>query len=44
MKHTYLSEKAITDALVHHAITKTEAQKLEKKIHCQAIIGSTSHK
>ena len=44
MKHTYLSKETITDALTHHAITKKEAQKLEKKIYCQAIIGSTSHK
>jgi hypothetical protein len=38
MNHSYLSEKAINEALAKRAITKKEAKKLNKKIHCQAII------
>ena len=35
MKHSYLSETLINDALQNKAITEQEAQKLMKKISCQ---------
>ena len=44
MKHAYLSEVSIDDALLHHAITKKEAEKLKKKIDCQVTIFKTLHK
>ena len=43
MKHTYLTEPAIKNALNHHAITKLEAKKLMKKINCQVFIFKTTH-
>ena len=44
MKHTYLSEAAVQDALLNHAITETEAQKLIKKIDCQVTIFKVINK
>ena len=38
MKHTYLSEMVVNDALINKAITEQEAQKLMKKIGCQETI------
>lgn len=38
MKHTYLSEVTINEALANHAITVQEAAKLMKKIDCQVSI------
>ncbi len=38
MKHTYLSEATITEALVNHAITAEEAEKLKSKINAQVSI------
>ena len=38
MKHTYLSETVVSDALLNKAITEQEAQKLMKKIDCQVTI------
>ncbi len=32
MKHTYLSQKMIVDALAQHAITKQEANELRKDL------------
>jgi len=44
MKHTYLSEVVVNDALVKKAITEVEAQKLLKKINCQVSIYQATHK
>jgi hypothetical protein len=44
MKHAYLTETVINEALTHHAITSAEAQKLKKKIDCQKIIYKATHK
>ena len=38
MKHAYLSERVIDEALKHHLITKNEATKLQKKVDCQSSI------
>ncbi len=38
MKHTYLSERTIQDALLNHAITAQEAEKLKSKIDTQVSI------
>ena len=38
MKHAYLSEMLIEDALRHHQITAEEAEKLKKKIDNQSLI------
>jgi len=35
MKHTYLSEIVVNDALANRAITEQEAQKLMRKIESQ---------
>jgi len=43
MKHTYLTESAIKEAVAQHGITKKEAKKLMKKINCQAFIYKTTH-
>jgi len=44
MKHTYLSETTINDALVNHAITTLEAEKLKKKIDSQVSIFKAINK
>ena len=44
MKHAYLSEVSIDDALSHHAITQKEAEKLKKKIESQVTIFKSLHK
>jgi len=44
MKHAYLSEEAIINALASGAITEREAQKLKKKIDCQITIYKTINK
>jgi hypothetical protein len=38
MKHTYLSQKEIEEALKNHCITEREADKLKKKIDTQSMI------
>jgi len=38
MKHTYLSERTIQEALLNHAITTKEAEKLKSKMSTQASI------
>ena len=38
MKHTYLSQRVIEEAFKNHSITKSEADKLKKKIDCQSTI------
>jgi len=35
MKHAYLTRTSVQEALHNHAITKQEAQNLEKCIECQ---------
>ncbi len=44
MKHTYLSEVTITEALVNHAITAEEAEKLKSKINTQVSIYKSLNK
>ncbi len=44
MKHSYLSTEVINEALASHAITSTEAKKLNKKIDCQSTIYKATHK
>lgn len=44
MKHTYLSETVINEALSKHVITEVEAEKLKKKIDFQKIIYKATHK
>jgi len=41
MRHTYLSEATIAEALVNHAITAEEANKLKNKINAEASIFKT---
>ena len=41
MKHAYLSEDVINEALTYKAITQEEAERLLKKIDCQATIYKT---
>ncbi len=43
MKHVYLTKESVRDALVHHAITKKEAEKLEKCLECQEKIAKAVH-
>ena len=44
MKHVYLSDVLIEEALKHNQITTQEAQKLRKKIDCQQSIYKFTHK
>jgi hypothetical protein len=44
MQHAYLTKSSVHDALIHHAITKQEAQKLDKKLECQERVYKMSHK
>lgn len=44
MKHAYLTEASVNDALTKHLITLTEAKKLLKKIKSQVAIFKTLHK
>ncbi|MDA3907553.1 MAG: hypothetical protein PF437_00550 [Sulfurimonas sp.] len=44
MKHTYLSQTVIEEALKDHSITENEAAKLKKKIDCQSTIFKFTHK
>jgi len=44
MKHTYLSEATISEALSSHAITTQEADKLKKKIDTQVSIFKSINK
>ncbi len=44
MKHVYLSETTISDALKHKQITSQEADKLKKKIVTQVAIFKSIHK
>lgn len=44
MKHTYLSEATISEALVNHAITAQEAKKLKSKIEAQVSIYKSFNK
>ena len=44
MKHAYLSETLVNDALKHHKITQKEADKLKKKIHTQLSIFKSIHR
>ena len=44
MKHTYLSQSVIAEALKDHLITENEAEKLKKKIDCQSTIFKFIHK
>jgi len=44
MKHAYLSDRVISEALTKHAITKKEAEKLKKKIDTQEVIYKATHK
>ena len=43
MKHAYLTKESVHEALVHHAITKKEAEKLEKCLECQEKIAKATH-
>jgi hypothetical protein len=43
MKHAYLTKESVHEALVHHAITKKEAEKLEKCLECQEKIAKAVH-
>ncbi|WP_281346806.1 MULTISPECIES: hypothetical protein [Sulfurimonas] len=43
MKHAYLTKESVRDALIHHAITKKEAEKLEKCLECQEKIYEATH-
>ena len=42
MTHTYLTEKAIKEAIEKRGITKKEAKKLMKKVDCQVFISKTT--
>jgi len=42
MKHTYLTESAIKEAVANHGITKSEAKKLMRKVNCQVFIYRTT--
>ena len=44
MKHAYLSEKIVNDALANHTITEQEAQRLKLKITSQVKIFKAIHK
>lgn len=44
MKHTYLSQTVIDEALKEHMITENEANKLKKKIDCQLTIFKIVYK
>ena len=44
MKHVYLSEATISDALLNRAITAEEADKLKKKIDSQVSIFKAINK
>ena len=44
MKHVYLSETTIKEALQSHAITTKEAEKLKSKIENQVSIYKSLHK
>ncbi len=44
MKHAYLSEKIVNDALTNNAITEQEAQRLMLKITSQVKIFKATHK
>ncbi|WP_297440598.1 hypothetical protein [Sulfurimonas sp.] len=44
MKHVYLTESVIKEALEKRAITSKEAKKLKKKIECQKTIYKATHK
>ena len=44
MKHAYLSEVSINDALQSHSITVAEAEKLMRKIDSQVVIFKSIHK
>ncbi len=44
MKHTYLTTLSVHEALVHHAITSQEAEKLSRKVQCQEKIYKATHK
>ena len=44
MKHAYLSEISINDALQSHAITVVEAEKLMKKVDFQVVIFKSINK
>jgi hypothetical protein len=44
MKHIYLSESLIEEALKHHFITENEADKLRKKIDYQSSIFKAINK
>jgi len=44
MKHTYLSQTLIEEALKEHSITEKEAIKLKKKIDSQSSIFKMIHK
>lgn len=43
MKHTYLTEDIIKDALTHHSITKKEAKELSKVISRCAKMSMERH-
>ena len=40
MKHTYLSQEKIVDALVHHVITEKEANELRKDLDRCKVLDS----
>ena len=44
MKHAYLSEATISEALTNHAITTQEADKLKKKMDTQVSIFKSINK
>ncbi|WP_372999335.1 hypothetical protein [Sulfurimonas sp.] len=44
MKHAYLSQTVIDEALKDHMITENEATKLKKKLDCQSSIFKIIHK
>jgi len=43
MKHAYLTEESIKKALVEHAITQEEAQKLKECVECQEKLAKVVH-
>jgi len=43
MKHVYLTKESINKALVEHAITKKEAQKLKECVECQEKLAKVVH-
>ncbi|MFT7004017.1 MAG: hypothetical protein ACJAWW_001369 [Sulfurimonas sp.] len=44
MKHAYLSQRMVDEALKQHAITLVEADKLKKKVDAQSSIFKIIHK